>query len=574
MTRRNRLSLMLCLSLMVGACANNSTSPPPPIAPPPSPPPPPVGRINTVTYTASAKETPNPERGFYADSEYYDSTNDAALTVSSIGQIIAAAAQKGFVGVRLIHRSYFLPNLITAAHLPNSFVDKVQQDLQSARSAGVKLIPRFAYRTVALEDCKNLPPSDQPACETKAKAEHDPTKQTILDHLEDLRGVLTANVDVIAYVDAGLLGTYGEWAYTTDQGVGSLLSGFPNRLAPDAQYGYADGTVPNANTKEIITKFLDVLPAARAIAIRTPGQRITLLQGSVKASVPAPGLADSYDPRTWDPAQTTITDATAFSSTNTARLGAHNDCFLASSDDFGTYYYGNYPSVTTADQINKEKDYLSANNLFVPMGGETCAVNADVSSAQYPAYAAKELRKMRWSTLNTDYNADVLKAMGGTLAEAKKNLGYRLVLIDSSVPVSAAQNQSITIKFTVRNDGYASPFNPRKLEVVFEKTGRAPTRRSVNLDRASNTDPRFWKPAKINADGSTSSVTYTATLNVTAPDAAGTYTVSLNLPDALLPDDARYSIRLASDSLWNAASLEQTDSSAAWNALGQTIKIP
>jgi Domain of unknown function (DUF4832)/Domain of unknown function (DUF4874) len=573
MTRRNRLSLMLCLSLMVGACANNTTNPPPPITPP-SGPPPPVGSLKTVTYTASTTEIPNPERGFYADSEYYDSTNDAALTVSSIGQIVAAAAQKGFAGVRLIHRSYFLPNLITSAHLPSTFLGKVQQDLQSARSAGVKLILRFAYRTVALEDCKNLPPSDQPACEAKARAEHDPTKATILAHLEDLRGVLTGNADVIAYVDAGLLGTYGEWAYATDQGVGSLLSGFPNQLAPDALYGSSDGTVPNANTKEIITKFLDVLPAARAIAIRTPAQRITLLQGSVKASLPAPGLADSYDPRTWNPAQTTITDATAFSSTATARLGSHNDCFLASGDDFGTYYYGNYPGVTTADQISREKDYLSANNLFVPMGGETCAVNAGVPIAQYPAYAAKELRKMRWSTLNTDYNADVLKAMGPTLAEAKKNLGYRLVLVDSSVPVSAAQNQSIPITFTVRNDGYAPPFNPRKLEVVFEKAGSAPIRRSVNLDRASSTDPRFWKPAKINADGSTAGVTYTATLNVAAPDAAGTYTVSLNLPDAFLPDDARYSIRLASDGLWDAAKLEQTDPGAAFNALGQTIKIP
>jgi Domain of unknown function (DUF4832) len=285
-------------------------------------------------------------------------------------------------------------------------------------------------------------------------------------------------------------------------------------------------------------------------------------------------LANSYDPITWNPALTTITDATAFSNTATARLAAHNDCFLASGDDAGTYYYGNYPGVVTADQINLEKEYLSANNLFVPMGGETCAVNPDVPIADYPAYAAKELRKMRWSTLNTDYNAAVLSAMGSTLDEAKKNLGYRLVLVNSSVPVSAAQNQSIPVKFTVRNDGYAPPFNPRKLEVVFEKSGSAPIRRSVNLDRASNTDPRFWKPAKINADGTTASVTYTATLNVPAPGAAGTYTVSLNLPDALLSDDARYSIRLASDGLWDAAKMDQTDPTAAFNSLGQTIKIP
>ncbi len=506
-------------------------------------------KISTVNYTASNKDFPNPERGFYADSEYYQSSPDS-LSTAQLKTLISEKASAGYQ-VSLIHRSYFLPEFINTAKLPSSFTNVVRQDLQAARGAGLKMILRFAYRTIALEDCSGLPPAEQPACIARAKAEHDPTKQTILNHLENLRAVLLSNTDVIAYMDAGLLGTYGEWAYATDQGVGSLLSGFKDSLAPDPQYGYSDGNVPNANTREIIAKFLDVLPETRAIAIRTPEQRVMLLE-------------DLFDPRVWNPKKTTITDKTAFKDSALARLGAHNDCFLASNDDLGTYYYANYPGVDIAKQIQKEKDYLSANNLFVPMGGETCAVNADVSSQQFPTYTKAELRKMRWSTLNTDYNQDVLTAMGATLNDAKKNLGYRFVLQSSSVPTKAARNEAINIKFTLKNEGYASPYNPRNLEVVFVKTDRTPIRREVKIDRDNNTDPRFWKPLEVK----------TVTARVNTPGEAGTYSVYLNLPDPLLKDDARYSLRFANNNLWNLSKIASPQASAAFNALNQSIQVP
>jgi Domain of unknown function (DUF4832)/Domain of unknown function (DUF4874) len=507
-----------------------------------------TAKTTTVMYVASNKDFPNPERGFYADSEYYQSSPNT-LTTNQLKALIVEKASAGYA-VSLVHRSYFLPEFINTKDLPNSFINTVRQDLQAARGAGLKVILRFAYRTIALEDCNGLPAAEQPACIARANAEHDPTKQTILNHLENLRAVLSSNEDVIAYVDAGLLGTYGEWAYATDQGLGSLLSGFKDSLAPDPQYGYSDGNVPNANTKEIINKFLDVLPETRAIAIRTPEQRVMLLE-------------DSFDPRVWNAKKTTITDETAFEASELARLGAHNDCFLASVDDFGTYYYGNYPGVDIASQIQKEKEYLSANNLFVPMGGETCALNEEISSDKFPAYAKAELRKMHWSTLNTDYNQDVLTAMGATLTDAKKNLGYRFVLQNSSVPSKAVRNESINIKFTVKNQGYASPYNPRNLEVVFVKTGSAPIRRNVVLKRSVNTDPRFWKPLEKE----------NVTASVNAPTAAGTYAVYLNLPDPLLKDDARYSLRFANDNIWDSSKIASNQASAAFNALNQSIQI-
>ena len=45
-------------------------------------------------------------------------------------------------------------------------------------------------------------------------------------------------------------------------------------------------------------------------------------------------------------------------------IGHHNDCFLASDTDFGTYV-----DVTT------EYPYLEQDTTYVSMGGETCALN-------------------------------------------------------------------------------------------------------------------------------------------------------------------------------------------------------
>ena len=51
----------------------------------------------------------------------------------------------------------------------------------------------------------------------------------------------------------------------------------------------------------------------------------------------------------------------------TARpAGHHNDCFLASSTDFGTY-----------DDKSVEYPYLKDDTKYTVMGGETCAVSAD-----------------------------------------------------------------------------------------------------------------------------------------------------------------------------------------------------
>ena len=501
--------------------------------------------VSTARYEPSRADFPNPERGFYADS--YFSTEDAPNALDAAA-LVREKEAAGFQ-VSLIHRSYYLPGYRDAEHLPQTFLDRVAGDLASARRAGVKLILRFAYRP-------NANYEGEPVY-------RDPTRGAILQHLEDLAPVLGANAGVIAYVDAGLLGAWGEWHSATPNNRDDDPANDPDGPLMDELYGspdpvgpgpggnpenpnYAllnwDRKLPNAITREIVDKLLEVVPGTRAVAIRYPLAKAALLEGEVEAALTEP-----------------LADATAYQNTPRARLGAVNDCFLASVDDFGTYYYGGIPGLDTpaevAAQIEREKDYLSRDNLYLPMGGETCADEPYTAPGfrTFPEYAKHELERLRWSTLNIDYNENTLDALGGYLETVKRRLGYRLVLQRSSLPGTVGAGARVNLRLRLTNAGYASPFNPRGLEVVFRKEDGSLVRRAVEVDHKSGTDPRYWKPGE----------TTTVDLPVSAPEEPGTYRVLLNLPDPLLPNvvsptaagttpSRTYAIRLANEGVWEA----------------------
>ena len=514
--------------------------------------------VTTARYEPSRADFPNPERGFYADSYF---TTEEAPTALEAAALVRDKEAAGFQ-VSLIHRSYYLPGYRDAAHLPPAFLELVGSDLASARRAGVKLILRFAYRPNANYEGEPI--------------YRDPTRAAILQHLEDLAPVLRAHAGVIAYVDAGLLGAWGEWhsatpnnrdddpandpdgpllseLYGSPDPVGPGPAGNPNN--PDYTLLNWDRKLPNAITLEIVEKLLETVPAARPVAIRYPLAKAALLEGDATAELTEP-----------------LGDATAYRDTLRARLGALNDCFLASADDFGTYYYGGIPGLETpaevAAQIEREKDYLSRDNLYLPMGGETCADEPYTAPGfgTFPEYAAHELERLRWSTLNIDYNENTLNALGGTLETLKRRLGYRFVLARSSLPATADAGATVNLRLRLTNTGYASPFNPRGLEVVFRGADGHLVRRTVRVDYRRGTDPRYWKPGK----------TYTVNLPVAAPAAPGSYRVLLNLPDPLLPDaphteaagttrSRAYAVRLANEGVWEAGT--------GFNRLAHTLRV-
>ncbi len=424
---------------------------------------------NTKAYTSSDSTFPNPDRGFYVSA--YTENGDSPLTVDYLKGIRAR-------NMTQIRRIYLIPAYKNSA-LPKSYLDFVAKDFEIARRAGVRLIVRFAYNWQG-----EL--SDAPS-------------ERILSHIDQLKSVLTDNKDAISFMEAGFMGSWGEWHHSTNN-----LENKEDR-------------------KKILFKLLSILPSDRMVALRYVRDKVEIFNHS-----------------------NPLTPSQAFNGSYIARTGNHNDCFVASNSDLNTYDW-NDPSIR-----EKEKSYLNLDNRYVPQGGETC----QTSEYDDCPNVLKELARMRWSTINWEFEENVLKGWKdqGCMDEVERRLGYRFRLTSSTTPKSVKPGGTFAMSFKVVNDGWASPFNERMLEVVLRDTQ---TKKEYFLN--VNEDPRKWMP------GETKEVNISAGIPSSIP--TGQYQVFLNLPDpsSRLSDRPEYSIRLASKDVW--------EPSTGYNSLQQSVSV-
>ncbi|HVK55803.1 MAG TPA: DUF4832 domain-containing protein [Burkholderiales bacterium] len=348
-------------------------------------------------------------------------------------------------------------------------LDFFQSQMQTVRAAGVKAIVRFAY--------------------TADPAGIDAAPAQVAAHLNQLAPYLQGNSDVIYVVQAGIVGAWGEWYYTQNYGDAGVIS------AGDW-----------VNRKAVIDNLLLAVPADRMVQLRTPQYKRNLYTA------------------------TALTDSEAFSGSAIARLGHHNDCFLARWNDQGTYI-----DPTT------EYPYLESETKYVAMGGETCELNPPRSDC---ATALDELGRFHWSYLNADYNQAVVDGWntGGCLDQVKQKLGYRFVLKYSSFPAAVTPGATYSMRLALENQGWAAPINGRIVELVLRNTV---TGDLVRLPLTN--DPRRWLP------GQTIDLSQAITFPTNVP--AGTYTLLANLADPAptLRSRPEYALQLANTGVWEAA---------------------
>ena len=426
---------------------------------------PPQGTI--VTYISSSLSFPNPERGFYRFGADGDDEAHPFVEQTLVGY-------RTNNNITLIQCVFYLHS--TDAPIATTQLNFLKRQAATVRKAGLKMILRFAY--------SKLEPVDDAQ---DAGAKNDANVTWVLAHLDQLRPILNANRDVIAVVQSGFVGAYGEgWA--TDH------------------YGNKGNVTPAnwADRRAIVDKLLAVLPKTRMVQVRTPFMKTTMY-GTTPAS-----------------------QADASNGTALGRVGHHNDCFLASSSDSGTYR-----DTTT------EYPYLAADTRFVAMGGETCRANPPRSQC---AIAMSEMALFHWSFLNRTFKPEVISSWsaGGCLGTIEQRLGYRLVLVSSIFPATAVRGSKIAFQITIRNDGWAAPFNPRPVRLVLRSAGGEV--HSLNVPSAR---PRSWHA------GATTTIDQR---NVLIPTSipADTYDLLLSLPDPIGALAARpeYAIRLANNSTW------------------------
>jgi hypothetical protein len=383
----------------------------------------------TITYQDDPSSFPNPERGYY---------------ITSISANDLKAARKA--GMTLVRKYYRIDPYLNVDVLPQSVLDGINSDAALLRQKGAKLIPRFAYNFGAC----NTPPLER-----------------ILGHIEQLTPVLRANSDVIAFMEAGFIGKWGEWHFHGCKETNSV-----------------DNT---EGRQAVLCKLLSAVPDLM-VALR-----YNFHKRDIFGDVP-------------------LGPDSAFNGSEAARTGSHDDCLTADAGDRGTYQ--------GSQSIEWQKTYLSQDNRYVPQGGESCAV----SSYSECEKAMADLKRMHWDALDSTFHQGVIDGWkrGGCNETIEKSLGYRLVMTSADLQDTVKPGSRFSGTINLVNVGWGKIYNSCDCELVLRNTATG-----QEIIEKLNNDPRRWcmTDSSVAVDvsavipGSTPEGVYAVYLNL--PDPAG-----------------------------------------------------
>ncbi|MGY1735341.1 DUF4832 domain-containing protein [Geodermatophilus sp. SYSU D00684] len=403
-----------------------------------------------IAYPPSDEVIANPERGFTHYTETRWSPDGSAYTPLDAGTMTAWRTTEA---VTLVYRVFYLGGLADRDTVDTAFLAQVAADLDTARAAGVQLVVRFAYS-----------PDD----------DHDAPPARAVGHVRQLAPVLNAGSDVVAVLQAGFVGRWGEWYYS-------------EHYASDPAAPWALTDADWARRGQVLDALLDATSPDIWVQVRYPAIKQRLVSGA-----------------------------------DAARVGIHDDCFLADETDMGTF------------ASDGDRAWLAGQSETVPVGGETCGTNG--TRSQWPT-AATELARYHWTFLNADFHRGVLDSWGEDgLATAARSLGHRLRLVSGSFPGTARPGQTVSLVLTLTNDGWAAPLSDRPVQVVFRQGGQT-----------------VAVPVPVQVRSLTPGTSRTFALDVAVPTAPGPWALALALPDAApsLAGNPAYAVRLANAGLWD-----------------------
>jgi len=402
------------------------------------------------TYVYSDASLLNPERGFFTPYELPSPAGFSSVRIT---------------GNTLVHLNIRLDDY-RESDLPEEMLNGLQTNFNDIREAGVKAIIRFAYN-------KGPYPDSEP----------DASKSQILKHIQQLTSLLQKNTDVIAWVEAGFIGAWGEW-HTSTNGLDNIQ-----------------------DKREILNALLTAIPD-RFVQVRYPANIIEMYPDPLDAV--------------------------------TAGVAHHNDCFLSSETDVGTYERNG------ENTIERDQKYLAELTLFTPMSGETCAPFPPRSEC---TNALHEMELLHFSAINEAYHKGILRSWeeGGCLQEIADRTGYRLSLTSADFNERVRPGGLLNLTVNLQNTGFASIINERPLYLVV-------VRDSISHSVKLELDPRTWQPG-----GSS----FTASIRLPSDMGEGDYNLALWLPDEAesLQSNPLYAIQFANENIW--------DESTGYNILGK-----
>jgi len=332
------------------------------------------GNMTTVRFPHTDAPLENPERGTFVDVDLVNGRD--------FRDVRAAGHTLGFAYVRL--------DAWRTVALPPDLIADLDKGFAAARDAGIKVILRFAYN-------KDAWGQDAP-------------KWAILAHISQLTQLLRDNADVIAALDAGFIGAWGEWH--------------------DSSF-HVDNP---ADRGDVLWQLLDALPKSRAVLIRSPMYKVE-------------AYGDQHP---------------AFDGSDASRVGLVNSCFLASDTDMGTY----------ANPIDHWKDYLAKDGLAVPVGGETCGLDPPRTDCATALAELRRLHWSFLNAQYQPDVIAVWRAQG-CFDQIADDLGYRLELTSISYSKQAIAGGPLDVTIRMRNTGYAPMFNARPVYLMIDDTAIA-----------------------------------------------------------------------------------------------------
>jgi hypothetical protein len=451
--------------------------------------------VQVVTYQPSSETFNNPERG-WGQSIEIDSTDQTAapLTIERLNAFKNAPERFSLV------RKYYQLRPFMAGDISTVFLENLQKDFDAVRQAGLKLVPRFVY-------VWNLSVNTS-----------DADTATTLKHLEQLKPVLQNNEDVLAMLEAGLVGYWGEWHSSSNQHVDNYT------------------LEPKASALDIRNKLLEITPKNRFLAMR---------------------YVSWHKYKYWS---TPLDQLSSFRDSVQARIAHHNDMVVEDANWMVTGRgCGGCPSFDTLRQ------YAEADTRWAPQTGEPTG-NANDS---FPTTGDPRpgLSQMHFSMLirnaNTDENAAHYQhwIKEGYFEDITRQLGYRLQLLRSELPKEARAGAALNGRITIKNVGWAAPYNSRGLELILRHKVTQEVQR-LNLLKPLDPllDPRFWRPES-------GEIKFDIAAQLPADLKSGSYEILLHLPDPMtaLRERPDYAIRLANQEVWETAT--------GFNRLGATLEI-
>ncbi|MEO1064008.1 MAG: DUF4832 domain-containing protein [Actinomycetota bacterium] len=346
-------------------------------------------RPRTVSYRGTTEAVPNPERGFHEGVSVADSSGGSTTSATRMAEL----REEGFH----LARMYIRLDSYRDAPISDELLDELDRVFANARTAGIKLIPRFSYNFGSAPDA---------------------SIDRIEQHVDQVAPVLARNADVIAVLQAGFIGAWGEWHSSTN------------------------GLTNETDRARVRAALLDALPVDRMIQFRYPADLVEF------AATPL-GAAD------------------AFSGSDQARTAHQNDCVLANEHDAGTYL----PSERGAEL----RDYTEAVTEHTAMGGETCQVTLDQQRTDCPS-AVSEFATYHWDYLNIDFYGPTIDSWrGDCFDEIEQRLGYRYRMVEATLDTEMLAGERLDLRVQLANDGFGKLYNTRPFNVVLrdEDSGRS-----------------------------------------------------------------------------------------------------